>query len=248
MKTKVENNFRQPKITTRRSLLDEAQESLDILHKSLDNIDEDLNEELNFVLKLNQESKQKIKQLKPNINSSPSAQKSISFWKKGLRVKTNKFKEIGYILKEADSKGMVECQFGMLKIKINHSDLMTIEEAANQIANKKPPIKQNYPPQKNKIKLKNKMNMEIPQILPHKGNSLDLRGLTVDEALSKCELSLDKMINSEQSILVLIHGHGFGKVKEGIRKFLESCSYELTFRPGRHGEGGDGVTVVEFNP
>ncbi len=236
--------FRQPRNMNPRSLLDEAQESLVVLHKSLDHIEEDLENDFSYALKLNTEAKQKAKKLTTLLSTPPKNNKPANFWKEGMRVKTESFREVGQILKTADSKGLVECLFGVIKIKIFHSNLITIE----QDAIKKPaftPIK--YPSTKKAIvKLKNKLNVEIAPVLPHAGNSIDLRGKTVDEALARLEQNLDKMWRSEIEYAVIIHGHGQGKVKEGVRKYLEGSSYELFFRPGRQGEGGDGVTVVEF--
>ena len=255
------DKFRPPKQMTNRALIDEAQESLSVLNKSFDNIDEDLNDEIAEILKINKESKQKAQKINANLQIQNKNQKPANFWKVGMRVKTEKFREVGHVLKSADSKGQVECQFGPIKIKIFHSQLITIADAALQstaMSSRDAPTGAPMSSRgltagstkqiKNvKSKTNNIINPDIPQVLPHAGNTLDLRGKTVDESLSRLELTLDKMWRSEISQMVIIHGHGFGKIKEAVRKYLETTSYELSFRPGRQGEGGDGVTVVEFD-
>jgi DNA mismatch repair protein MutS2 len=47
--------------------------------------------------------------------------------------------------------------------------------------------------------------------------------------------------------LVVIHGHGTNKVKNGVREFLEKAPYTISFRAGRDGEGGNGVTIVHLD-
>ena len=46
--------------------------------------------------------------------------------------------------------------------------------------------------------------------------------------------------------IIIIHGHGFGVLKKAVRDYLESSPYISSLRPGKRGEGGDGVTVVRL--
>ena len=240
----ADDQYRQPKQMTHRSLIDEAQESLDVMHKSFDRIDEDLDDELSEVLNLNKSTKQKAQQIKDKIQPPPAPQRPATYWKKGMPVKTLRFQQSGFVLKEADNKGQVECQFGPLKSKIDYRELLLPTQASPM--KKTPQQIREKLNSRRPVKNKNAINGDIPQVLPHKGNTIDLRGDTVDVAISKMDLDLDKMWRSEVSQVVILHGHGLGKIKEAVRKYLESSSYELTYRPGRHGEGGDGVTIVEF--
>ena len=49
------------------------------------------------------------------------------------------------------------------------------------------------------------------------------------------------------SPVLLIHGHGTGRLKAGIRGWLKESVYVAAFRPGGEGEGRDGVTVAALN-
>jgi len=75
----------------------------------------------------------------------------------------------------------------------------------------------------------------------------DLRGMTVDETLDAVSQGLDRAFRQRVPRLVLIHGLGKGVLRDAVREYLGRAPYACTFRPGRRGEGGDGVTVVEFD-
>ena len=88
---------------------------------------------------------------------------------------------------------------------------------------------------------------DIAFILSNEDNTLDLRGLRLSVALERTEAFCDLCVVKYVSPVVLIHGHGTGKLKAGIRDWLKDSPYIAGFRPGRSGEGWDGVTVVALN-
>ena len=85
-----------------------------------------------------------------------------------------------------------------------------------------------------------------PTVLRLPGLELDLRGLQVHEALLEVERFLDNGLSSGLEAVVLIHGAGTGALRRAVRQYLEDSPYVRSFRPGGHGEGGDGVTVVQL--
>ena len=85
----------------------------------------------------------------------------------------------------------------------------------------------------------------IPTTLQTRYNTIDLRGLRVDEALIKLGNDLDGMMRGGISSVVIIHGHGTGAMKEAVRTALKTSPYVESFRRGeQQGEGGDGVTIA----
>jgi DNA mismatch repair protein MutS2 len=81
----------------------------------------------------------------------------------------------------------------------------------------------------------------IPQ---SEDNTLDLRGLRVEEALDRLESFLDSQFLGSQNGVHIIHGHGTGALKRAVRGRCMDSPYVHDFRPGDPEEGGDGVTVI----
>ena len=84
----------------------------------------------------------------------------------------------------------------------------------------------------------------VPLTVQTSYNTVDLRGLRVDEALDRMERDLDRMVRSGIHSAVIIHGHGTGALKEAVRAQLRHSSYVSEFRSGEYGEGGDGVSIA----
>ncbi|MGQ0504033.1 MAG: Smr/MutS family protein, partial [Myxococcaceae bacterium] len=72
----------------------------------------------------------------------------------------------------------------------------------------------------------------------------DLRGKRTDDAIREVESFLDANLRSGEESAILLHGHGTGALKQGLRDYLSGSPYARSFRPGESHEGGDGVTVV----
>ncbi len=85
----------------------------------------------------------------------------------------------------------------------------------------------------------------IPE-MRHPSRELDLRGLMVHEALPAVERFLDDAFANNIDCVFIIHGAGTGALRRAVRDHLGALPYARSFRPGAHGEGGDGVTVVNL--
>jgi DNA mismatch repair protein MutS2 len=75
-------------------------------------------------------------------------------------------------------------------------------------------------------------------------NTVDVRGLQTEDALSMTMTFLDRAIGSGQRVVFVVHGHGTGALRDAIRRELKSSRYVATFRAGEQNEGGDGATIV----
>lgn len=73
---------------------------------------------------------------------------------------------------------------------------------------------------------------------------VDLRGLTVEEALEKVDKYLDDALLAGAQQVRIIHGKGTGALRAAVQQFLRSHPQVRRHRLGGVGEGGDGCTVA----
>ena len=74
---------------------------------------------------------------------------------------------------------------------------------------------------------------------------LDLRGLRVDEALSRVDEALNDAVLDGAASVRIIHGKGTGALRQAIREYLGGHPLVMSAQNGE-GPGGDGVTVAEL--
>ena len=77
-------------------------------------------------------------------------------------------------------------------------------------------------------------------------SQIDLRGMMTDEAIAVLEGFLDTAMMGKLETVTIIHGKGTGAVRNAVRTYCKRSRYVKSYRPGRYGEGEDGVTVVEL--
>lgn len=77
-------------------------------------------------------------------------------------------------------------------------------------------------------------------------NTVDLRGMRVDEGIAASEQFFDAQSRLGVLTNFILHGHGTGAMKTGIRAWLPTCRGVRSWRPADADEGGDAYTVVEL--
>jgi DNA mismatch repair protein MutS2 len=82
--------------------------------------------------------------------------------------------------------------------------------------------------------------------LPTASPELDLRGLTVDEALLLIDQRLDEAARAGVGELRIIHGKGTGTLRRAVRDMLSKHALVHAHTAAAPRAGGDGVTVVEL--
>jgi DNA mismatch repair protein MutS2 len=75
-------------------------------------------------------------------------------------------------------------------------------------------------------------------------NTLDLRGMRVDEALDAVDVFLDRAIQCDWNGIFVLHGHGTGALRGAVRAHLKGHALVSEARPGEPSEGGDGITFA----
>ncbi|MBQ6515989.1 endonuclease MutS2 [bacterium] len=134
------------------------------------------------------------------------------------------------ILSLPDKNGQVKIKMGMINTKVKKERLAVYDKSLTKIT--KLPMAQ-----KNGYQLYSRERMS---------DTLDLRGLKVEDGLDKLELFLDKASLANLTPVTIIHGHGTGAMKSAVREFLKVSPYVKDFAPGEQASGGDGVSVVNL--
>jgi DNA mismatch repair protein MutS2 len=75
---------------------------------------------------------------------------------------------------------------------------------------------------------------------------INLIGHTVDEATGELEKYLDRAFLAGLPRVRVIHGHGAGILRRGVREFLKSHPHVATIAEAPQNEGGQGATLVEL--
>jgi len=89
-----------------------------------------------------------------------------------------------------------------------------------------------------------RMHEEPPR--PDCPRELMLIGRRVDEALEEVERYLDAASRAGHDEVRIVHGHGTGRLRSAVRKFLDEHVLVDSHRSGRGNEGGDGATVAKL--
>ena len=78
---------------------------------------------------------------------------------------------------------------------------------------------------------------------PVRSSSVDLHGLTVEEALATLNGAIDSALRGGSNSLTIIHGHGTGRVKSAVQRYLKTLSVVKRFKLD---ERNSGTTVAYF--
>lgn len=83
--------------------------------------------------------------------------------------------------------------------------------------------------------------------MPTVDNTLDIRGLRVDDAVALVESFLDRLYGASESHGFIVHGVGSGALRDAVREQLgRSTSYVRSHRLAGADEGGPRMTIVEL--
>ena len=148
----------------------------------------------------------------------------------GQEVLIAELNQLATVTSRPDRNGMVEVRAGIMKTKVPLSGLCVPDKM-----DKRPAREPRRSSTRVQLDKSRKASMEI-----------NLLGYTVDEALAEVDKFLDSGMLRGQQTLYIIHGNGTGALRTAIQKHLRTHKAVKSFRPGRYGEGENGVTVVEL--
>lgn len=144
--------------------------------------------------------------------------------KSGDEVKVLSFGQKGTLLEKSGDKEW-HVQIGILKMKVSEKDL-------EYVSSPKP------------VETKPMATVKGKDF--HVSLELDLRGERYENALLRVEKYIDDALLAAYPRVSIIHGKGTGALRQGVQEYLRNHRSVKKIRFGDAGEGGTGVTVVEF--
>lgn len=173
------------------------------------------------------DAKKRLEEAAPHLDKTRkqlASQKRQHTFTAGDEVKVISFNQKGTLLeKVGDHEWQV--QMGIMKMKVKESDLEFVQSQQKVVTKPLATVKgKDY----------------------HVSLELDLRGERYEDALSKVEKYIDDALLAGYPRVSIIHGKGTGALRSGVQEYLKHHRSVKRIRLGDAGEGGSGVTIVEF--
>ena len=149
--------------------------------------------------------------------------------KPGRQVRAISLEQVGTVLETGEDSALV--QLGIIKVNLPLSDIELLAE---------PKVKVQPPATRRKS---GETGLEAAKNI---SAELNLRGMTVDEALYELEKYLDQALLAGLEKFRIIHGKGTGALRIGVQQFLKGHPVVRSFSFAEQSEGGLGATVVEL--
>jgi DNA mismatch repair protein MutS2 len=158
----------------------------------------------------------------------------------GDEIRIKSMNKIGVVQREVE-KDLFEVALGPIKMRVKRDDLCEAQ-----------PCGQESGQGKRADPLAAARRQKGVQVSVISANTDDMRmeinliGRTVDEATEELEKYLDRAFLAGLPRVRVIHGHGAGILRRGVREFLKGHPHVATIAEAPQNEGGQGATLVEL--
>ncbi|WP_109487257.1 endonuclease MutS2 [Occallatibacter savannae] len=170
-----------------------------------------------------------------DANAQPHVVRHVSA---GDQVRLKSMGKIAVVQREVE-KDVFEVALGPIKMRVKRDDISEVVKLAVQQAERPDPLAAARKQKGVHVSVSSAntddMRMEI-----------NLIGRTVDEATEELEKYLDRAFLAGLPRVRVIHGHGAGILRRGVRDFLKSHPHVAGIAEAAQNEGGQGATVVEL--
>jgi len=171
-----------------------------------------------------------------DANAQPHLLKHIA---PGDRVMIKSMNRIGVVEREVE-KDVFEVALGPIKMRVKRDELSEPKPpAADSKHGKADPL----------ADARKQKGVHVSVISANTDDmrmEINLIGRTVDEATDELEKYLDRAFLAGLPKVRVIHGHGAGILRRGVREFLKSHPHVAGIAEAPQNEGGMGATLVEL--
>jgi DNA mismatch repair protein MutS2 len=170
-----------------------------------------------------------------DLNAQPHVVRHVA---QGDQVRLKSMGKIAVVQREVE-KDVFEVALGPIKMRVKRDEIAEVVKAAAQGAGRTDPLAAARKQKGIHVSVtsanSDDMRMEI-----------NLIGRTVDEATDELEKYLDRAFLAGLPRVRVIHGHGAGILRRGVRDFLKSHPHVAGIAEAPQNEGGQGATLVEL--
>ncbi|MFZ1937513.1 MAG: endonuclease MutS2 [Terracidiphilus sp.] len=153
----------------------------------------------------------------------------------GDRVLIKSMNKVGVVQREVE-KDLFEVALGPIKMRVKRDDLT---EGSGAAAVKADPL----------AAARRQKGVHVSVTSANTDDmraEINLIGRTVDEATGELEKYLDRAFLAGLQKVRIIHGHGAGVLRRGVREFLKNHPHVAGMEEAPQNEGGQGATLVEL--
>ena len=172
-----------------------------------------------------------------DANAQPHILKHIAA---GDQVRIKSMNKIAVVQREVE-KDVFEVALGPIKMRVKRDECLAPSPVGGESAAEKRPD-----PLAAARKQKNVHVTVTSANTDELRTEINLIGRTVDEATQELEQYLDRAFLAGLERVRIIHGHGAGILRRGVREFLKSHPHVATIAEAPQNEGGQGATLVEL--
>jgi DNA mismatch repair protein MutS2 len=169
-------------------------------------------------------------------NAQPHVLKHIAI---GDQVRLKSMNKIAVVQREVE-KDVFEVALGPIKMRVKRDDL------CEPLASGASPESGKFDPLAAARKQKNVHVTVTSANTDEMRMEINLIGRSVDEATEELEKYLDHAFLAGLPRVRIIHGHGAGILRRGVREFLKGHPHVATIAEAPQNEGGQGATLVEL--
>jgi DNA mismatch repair protein MutS2 len=157
----------------------------------------------------------------------------------GDQVRLKSMNKVAAVQREVE-KDVFEVALGPIKMRVKRDDIAeVVKSAAPQNTERADPLAAARRQKGVHVSVTSANTDDIRM-------EINLIGRTVDEATEELEKYLDRAFLAGLPRVRVIHGHGAGVLRRGVRDFLKGHPHVATVAEAPQNEGGQGATVVEL--
>jgi DNA mismatch repair protein MutS2 len=171
-----------------------------------------------------------------DTNAQPHLLKHIAI---GDQVRIKSMNKVGIVQREIE-KDLFEVALGPIKMRVKRDELTEPNTSGQEPQSRKADPLAAARSQKNVHVSVTSANTDDIRM------EINLIGRTVDEATEELEKYLDRAFLAGLPRVRIIHGHGAGILRRGVREFLRGHPHVATLAEAPQNEGGQGATLVEL--